>query len=275
MQALIREHFELRRGSLLIRTAALSMYLFLAFLWASASWSGTHLAAAYNAPMTPVLVELFTSEGCSSCPPADALLEKMDALQPIPGTESIVLSEHVDYWNHDGWTDPFSSASITDRQSAYVLGALGLKTAFTPQILVDGTEELKANNNEQVIQLLQKAASAPKVPMRLASVSVDPGNPTIVRGRVESDVSSEKRKADVYVAVALDHAESQVSRGENSGRHLSHVSLVLTELTKVGKLEPGKSFGQDFRIKLKSSLACGNPPTFGLWRLLRSPGPAR
>ena len=249
MQALIREHFELRRGSLLIRTAALSMYLFLAFLWASASWSGTHLAAADNAPMTPVLVELFTSEGCSSCPPADALLEKMDALQPIPGTQLIVLSEHVDYWNHDGWTDPFSSASITDRQSAYVR-ALGLKTAFTPQILVDGTEELKANNNEQVIQLLQKAASAPKVPMRLASVSVDPGNPTIVRGRVESDVSSEKRKADVYVAVALDHAESQVSRGENSGRHLSHVA-VLTELTKVGKLEPGKSFGQDFRIKLK------------------------
>lgn len=225
------------------------MCLFLAFLLASAGWLGAHLVAADNAPTTPVLVELFTSEGCSSCPPADALLEKMDNLQPIPGTQLIVLSEHVDYWNHDGWTDPFSSAFITDRQGAYVR-VLGLKTAFTPQFLVDGTEELHAHNNEQVVQLLQKAASAPKIPMRLASVSVGPGNPAIVQGRVESDVSSEKHKADVYVAIALDHAESQVSRGENNGRHLSHVAVV-TELTKVGKLEPGKSFGQEFRIKLK------------------------
>src|SRR5271163_3104846 len=248
-QVWTRPNLQLRPGSLLIRTAALSLCLFLAFLLANASWSGTHPAAADSAPATPILVELFTSEGCSSCPPADALLEKMDALQPIPGTQLIVLSEHVDYWNHDGWTDPFSSASITDRQSAYVR-ALGLKTPFTPQFLVDGTEELQTHTNEQIVQLLQKAASAPKIPMRLASVSVEPGNPAIVRGRVESDVSSEKHKADVYVAIALDHTESQVSRGENSGRHLSHVA-VMAELTKVGKLEPGKSFGQDFRIKLK------------------------
>ena len=248
-QIWIRPNFEFGIRSLLIRTGVLSIFLFVAFLLASGSWSGTDLAATDNAPTTPILVELFTSEGCSSCPPADALLEKMDALQPIPGTQLIVLSEHVDYWNHDGWTDPFSSASITDRQNAYVR-ALGLKTPFTPQFLVDGTEELKANNNEQVFQLLQKAASVPKVPMRLASVSVEPGNLANVRGRVESDVSSEKHKADVYVAVALDHAESQVSRGENNGRHLSHVA-VMTELTKVGKLEPGKSLGQDFRIKLK------------------------
>jgi hypothetical protein len=248
-QIWIRPNFEFGIRSLLIRTGALSIFLFVALLLASGSWSGTDLAATDNAPTTPILVELFTSEGCSSCPPADALLEKMDALQPIPGTQLIVLSEHVDYWNHDGWTDPFSSASITDRQNAYVR-ALGLKTPFTPQFLVDGTEELKANNNEQVLQLLQKAASVPKVPMRLASVSVEPGNLANVRGRVESDVSSEKHKADVYVAVALDHAESQVSRGENNGRHLSHVA-VMTELTKVGKLEQGKSLGQDFRIKLK------------------------
>jgi hypothetical protein len=248
-QVLIPPSFILRIDSPLVKTGALSMCLFLSFLLTSADWLGTHLAAADNAPTTPILVELFTSEGCSSCPPADALLEKMDTLQPIPGTQLIVLSEHVDYWNHDGWTDPYSSASITDRQSAYV-HALGLKTPYTPQFLVDGTEELQAHNNEQVVQLLQKAAAAPKIPMRLASLSVEPGNPAIVQGRVESDVSSEKHKADVFVAIALDHAESQVARGENSGRHLSHVA-VLTELTKVGKLEPGKSLGQDFRVKLK------------------------
>jgi len=233
-----------------VRRESLGICLILAFLLAtSAARPGTHFATADNASTTPVLVELFTSEGCSSCPPADALLEKMDALQPVPGTQLIVLSEHVDYWNHDGWTDPFSSASITDRQSAYV-HALGLKTPFTPQFIVDGSEELRAHNNGEVVQILQKAASAPKVSMRLASVSVEPGNPVIVQGRVESDVSSEKHKADVYVAIALDHAESQVSRGENNGRHLVHVA-VLTEFTKVGKLEAGKSFGQDFRVKLK------------------------
>jgi len=232
-----------------LRTESLSIWLILAFLsLTSPARSEMDFAATDDTATTPVLVELFTSEGCSSCPPADALLEKMDALEPIPGTQLIVLSEHVDYWNHDGWTDSFSSPSITERQSAYVR-ALGLKTPFTSQFLVDGTEPLQASDAEQVVQLLRKAASAPKLAMRLASVTVEPGNPAIVRGRIESDVSSEKHRSDVYVAIALDHAESQVSRGENNGRHLTHVA-VLTELAKVGKLETGKSFGQDFRIKL-------------------------
>jgi hypothetical protein len=270
-QVLIRPSIVLRIDSLLIQTGAVSMCLFLFFLLASAGWLGTHLAAADSAPNTPILVELFTSEGCSSCPPADELLEKMDALQPVPGTQLIVLSEHVDYWNHDGWTDPYSSASITDRQSAYVR-ALGLKTPYTPQFLVDGTEELQAHNNEQVVQLLQKAAAAPKIPMRLESVSVEPGNPAIVQGRVESDVSSEKHKADVFVAIALDHAESQVARGENSGRHLSHVA-VLAELTKVGRLEPGKSLGQDFRVKLK--LPGPGPMNLRIVAFAQEPGPGK
>src|SRR5277367_784653 len=111
----------------------------------------------------PILVELFTSEGCSPCPPADVTLDKMDTLQPVPGAQLIVLSEHVDYWNHDGWTDPYSSASLTGRQNSYVR-ALGLKTAYTPQIFVDGTAELHLGDPAQATQIFQKAVSVSKVP---------------------------------------------------------------------------------------------------------------
>ncbi len=89
----------------------------------------------------PVMVELFTSEGCSSCPPADDLLMEIHKAHPIANAEVFVLSEHVDYWNRLGWVDPFSSAQFSDRQKGYA-ARFGQSGIYTPQMVVDGREEL-------------------------------------------------------------------------------------------------------------------------------------
>jgi len=214
----------------------------------SASGKATQ-AETPNAQVHPVLVELFTSEGCSSCPPADALLQKIDAAQPIAGAQLIVLSEHVDYWDHDGWRDPNSSPSLTERQSAYE-HLLGKDSPYTPQMVVDGISEASANDVQRVEKVLQNAATTPKVSVRIGDVSVDAGNPAVLRAHIETDTNSDKHNADVFVVVALDHVESQVLRGENGGRHLTHVAVV-QQMIKVGKLQKGKSFAEDVQVKLK------------------------
>lgn len=209
---------------------------------------GDKPTATAAANTRPLLVELFTSEGCSSCPPADDLVGRLDASQPVPGAQLIVLSEPVDYWDHDGWKDPNSSSALTERQENYVR-ALGLKTAYTPQIIVDGTGEMRANNAQQVSKVLQDAVPAPKVPVRIVEASVTAGSPAVLRARIEADGESDKHNADVYVVIALDRVESQVLKGENGGRHLTHVAVV-RQLTKIGKLPKGKSFAETVQLKL-------------------------
>ena len=121
----------------------------------------------------PILVELFTSEGCSSCPPADAWLRAIDASQPLP-EQLIVLSEHVDYWNHDGWKDPYSSHPLTERQSDYE-GILHEDSPYTPQVIVDGTSQAKLGDANEVRQVFEKSAASPKIPVNINSVSIGPG----------------------------------------------------------------------------------------------------
>jgi hypothetical protein len=227
-------------------------------------------AAIRSAAETPILIELFTSEGCSSCPPADALLQTMDTSQPVPGAQLIVLSEHVDYWDHDGWKDPNSSPALTERQAAYVR-ALGLKTAYTPQLIVDGTSEMRANNPQQVNRVFQEATAASKVSVRIGEVSIDAGNPAILRTRIEADGNIDQHNADVYLAVALDRVESQVLHGENGGRHLTHVAVV-QQLTKVGKLPKGKSFEETVQFKLKPGT---DPKNVRIVAFVQEHGPGR
>jgi hypothetical protein len=218
----------------------------------------------------PILVELFTSEGCSSCPPADALLQRMDTLQPVAGTQLIVLSEHVDYWDHDGWKDPNSAPALSERQTAYCR-ALGITTRYTPQFIVDGTIEMHADNPQQVNKVFHDANVAPKVAVRIGEVTVDSGNPVVLRTLIEADGNSNEYNADVYVVVALDRVESQVLHGENGGRQLTHVAVV-QQLTKIGRLQKGKSFEQTVQLKLKRGT---DPKNVRIVAFVQEPGPGR
>lgn len=247
-------------------TVALSIGFLMAFA-DGRGYSQTAGATANSA--TPVLLELFTSEGCSSCPPADAFVQQIDKTQPVSGAELIVLSEHVDYWNHDGWKDPYSSSALTDRQIEYVR-AMKLKEPYTPQIIVDGTTELRGDE-QQMLHVLQQDASTPKISLHLDSVSADAKTPPDIKGRVEVEGPADKHNADVYLAVALAHAESQVAAGENSGKHLTHVDVV-QEIKKIGKLDKNSHFSQDFQLKLKPGTDATNVRVIAF---VQEPGPGR
>jgi hypothetical protein len=232
--------------------------------------SGSTPAQSVRDDAHPILVELFTSEGCSSCPPADALLKKMDDSQPVSGAQLVVLSEHVDYWDHDGWKDPNSSPAMTERQSAYVR-ALGLNTAYTPQMILDGTVELRMGDQQQIEKVFAKAATMPKIAVRIGAVTVDAEHSAVLRARIEADGDSAKHNADVYVAIALDQVESQVLHGENGGRHLTHVAVV-QQLIKIGKFQKGKAFGEDVQLKLKPGT---DPKNIRVVAFVQEAGPGR
>jgi len=197
---------------------------------------------------TPVLIELFTSEGCSDCPPADALLKKMDGAQPINGAELIVLSEHVDYWDDTGWRDPYSSREYSERQGAYA-DHLGLRDVYTPQMIVDGRFEFVGSDERRAIQAIQTARQEEKTPVSLSSVRFADNNTISLHVTVDALPSSAADSADIVIATADDSDESNVSRGENAGRTLKHVAVLRT-LTRVGTIDRSNGFSGDVAVKI-------------------------
>ena len=224
------------------------------------------VVAAGNAP---VLVELFTSEGCSSCPPADRLLQDLDKSQPVPGAELIVLSEHVDYWNNIGWKDPYSSSFLTPRPNAYC-DHFKLNSVYTPQMVVDGSAEFVGNDSGRAKKECQQASAGQKVAVTITGIVVDGG---ALRAHIETGAlpPAAPRNAEVYAVVALNHAESQVSPGENSGRRLSHVAVVQS-LTKLGAFDNGKGFAQDVTLKLNSKTKTNDLRVIAF---VQEPGPGK
>jgi hypothetical protein len=177
-----------------------------------------HDAPVEAAANAPVLVELFTSEGCSSCPPADQLLRELDARQDIPGVHVIVLSEHVDYWNHLGWRDPYSSALWTERQEDY-RSRLHQPEVYTPQAVVDGTHDVVGSDGPSLRAAIAASARAEKQPLTIvdAEWQGDQVSATLAGGPF--------RGATVYAVLADERDHSQVAAGENAGHALDHVAV--------------------------------------------------
>ena len=183
------------------------------------------LAAGADSSRAPVLVELFTSEGCSSCPPADRLLESLDS-------EVIVLSEHVDYWDSLGWRDPYSAHANTQRQESYARG-FAIQGPYTPQMVIDGVTEFVGNDAARAKDEIARARSREKTGVHLSRTAAG----------VQVQIDPAAKAADVWLALADDSGTSQVAAGENKGRSLHHVAI-LRSLRKIGAVKRGSAFAQ-------------------------------
>src|SRR5271155_55298 len=163
-------------------------------------------AADSSSARVPVLLELFTSEGCSSCPPADRLLEILDEKQPVAGADLIVLSEHVDYWDSLGWKDPFSSSQYTARQQDYT-NQYNFDGVYTPQLVVDGRFGLVGSDGKKVSAAIQKAIRERKIPIAISNLARN-GNQVTVRIELHADQSFQGTRGVRYVALADNRQES-------------------------------------------------------------------
>ncbi|CAN5322729.1 hypothetical protein BH10ACI2_BH10ACI2_14030 [soil metagenome] len=172
----------------------------------------------------PVLLELFTSEGCSSCPPADRLLTNL-----TDNPDIIALEFHVDYWDRLGWKDPFSSPSYTRRQESY-MRQLNLDSTYTPQMIVDGRYEFVGSNRAKANETITKSSAEQKAAIDL----------NVRDGEVSLKIDGLKSHSDavVFLAIAESKLSTKVGGGENSGSTLEHSSVV-RNLTSIGMIKKG------------------------------------
>lgn len=200
---------------------------------------------------TPVLIELFTSEGCSSCPPADKLLTELTAKQLIAGVEIVALGEHVDYWNDLGWPDRFSSSAFTRRQSDYQAHVFTDNVVYTPQLVIDGAFEAIGSNARAVRRAIEQASQVPKAQMIVAADRV---GSTKMRLDIAIDIDDAVVRggpADVFVAAVEDGLVTDVPRGENRGRTLTHSAVVRL-------LEPVRDIGaKESQLSITANIPIG------------------
>lgn len=213
------------------------------------------LVAIVSAPAAapvrvPVIVELFTSEGCSSCPPADRVLRELVATQPVETALIIGLGEHVDYWDRLGWKDPFSAAQFSQRQSDYAARAGG-DNIYTPQMIVDGGAPFVGSDRAAALAAVRKGAAQPMRQIRLAWAAASPD-------RLEIDVPAggEPHASRVMLAIAESGLSTHVTRGENNGHTLVHDGVV-RRLVELGQTNAGGEYHGVVPVPLDRSWSRG------------------
>ncbi len=185
-----------------------------------------------------MVVKLFTSEGCSSCPPADEQLIRLQRDQPISGASIIPLSFHVDYWDYLGWKDPFSSHANTERQRAYNR-ALRDRSSYTPQIVVDGAVGIVGSDGMAAGKAVEDAAKRTHLPVHLQRSG----------DGLKVAIPASRDAVEVLLAITENNLVSSVVRGENAGRSLRHAAVV-RRLKVVARLSSGQGFQAELPLDL-------------------------
>jgi hypothetical protein len=185
-----------------------------------ASGQAAGQSAGQERPSSAVIVELFTSEGCSSCPPADAMLRQINLKQTGVGQLIVGISEHVTYWNNLGWKDPFSSPEFTDRQETYA-SRLSPEGPYTPQMVVNGREQIVGSDAKGLLKSLEDEARQAHLDLSILSTTLSSSGMD-VKFSVAGEMSS---PLDIIAVLTDDADQSTVLRGENGGRLLQHVSV--------------------------------------------------
>lgn len=204
-------------------------------------------APATAAARRSVVVELFTSEGCSSCPPADALLSQLRNQGMEKGVEVIPLGFHVDYWNYQGWQDRFSSPDYSKRQETYA-EQLHTEGPYTPEMVVNGSQEFVGNDATRARSTIADEAAEAAT----GQVSLKPE-----AGKLVINVSSQpETSGEVWLAITEDNLSSSVAAGENAGRKLHH-DAVVREFKNIGQLQGGK-FARTLPLALKRDWKSGD-----------------
>jgi hypothetical protein len=212
--------------------------------------NGATVSPAPGSAPRVVVVELFTSEGCSSCPPADTLLKQLSEQHDVKGVQLVALEEHVDYWNHLGWKDPYSSNELSQRQRDYAQ-VFGRDGVYTPQMIVDGQFEFVGSRSLAAMETIQKAANQPKAEIVLvAGANSSPDKPAFdVQVKNLAGISI-RGETELWIAVTEKGLQTDVKAGENSGETLKHAAVVRS-LRKVDTLRDLSGYDRQIQVTIE------------------------
>jgi hypothetical protein len=204
------------------------LFAFLLFIFGLLFVTLVYAKPPEDAPHKAVIVELFTSEGCSSCPPADTLLGQLRQDAANGGVEVIPLGFHVDYWNYLGWQDRFSSHAYSQRQEKYS-ATLRTQGPYTPQMVVNGSDEFVGSDSTRARSAISRAANT----ALSASIDLKIAAPDKLLVRIKAPVATSPGNSspagannDVWLAITEDNLTNKIGAGENGGRTLRHQAVV-------------------------------------------------